>query len=91
MPQQSAEAYEALRSQALHAEEHQNSNTDRVVLVRQGMAAWIKRTEGHSLTSLPKHMPVCVSSKTSSPRLVEEVVGLIAEIIIKSERFPPYA
>src|SRR5262249_51664916 len=49
MLQRSTEAYEILRAQALHPEEHQNSDSDRVVLIRQGMAAWIRRTEDHNL------------------------------------------
>jgi len=82
-----AEAYEILRSQALRPEERQNIDSDRVVLIRQGMAAWIRRGQNPSLSSSLKQKPVFVSSRSSSSQLVEEVAGLMAEIIIKSERF----
>jgi hypothetical protein len=91
MPQRSTEAYEILRAQALRPEDHPNSDSDRVVLIRQGMAAWIKRAEDRSLTSAPKQKPAVVSSKVSLPQIVEEVVGLMAEIIIKSERGAAHA
>jgi hypothetical protein len=91
MPHRSAEAYERLRAQALDPEKHQNSDSDRVVLIRQGVAAWIKRAENQSLTSLPRQKPTIANSKVSPPQLIEEVVGLMAEIIIKSERFTAYA
>jgi hypothetical protein len=91
MPQRSVEGYEILRAQALHPEDHQNSDSARVVLMRQGMAAWIKSAEDHSLTSAPRQKPAVVISKVSPPQLVEEVVGLMAEIIIKSERGAAHA
>jgi hypothetical protein len=86
-----AEAYEILRSQALHPEECQNLDSDRVVLIRQGMAAWIRRIENPGRSSSPKQKPVFVSSRSSPSQLVEEVAGLMAEIIIKSERFIAHA
>jgi hypothetical protein len=91
MPQRSAEAYEILRAQALRPEDHPNSDSGRVVLMRQGMAVWIKRAEDHNLASLPKQKSAVVISKASLPQIVEEVVGLMAEIIIKSERGAAHA
>jgi hypothetical protein len=89
--QKSAEAYEALRSEALRPEDQKNYGSDRVVLRRQGMAAWVKRREDLDPTSLPEQKAAAVSLKTSQPEIVDEVVGLMAEIIIKSERFVRYA
>jgi hypothetical protein len=45
-----------------------------------------------SLSSLPKKKPAVITPKDSPPQIVEEVVGLMAEIIIKSKRrFITYA
>jgi hypothetical protein len=55
------------------------------------MAAWIRKAESHSPTSSTKQKPVIVNPKTSSPKIAEEVAGLMAEIIIKSERFTIHA
>jgi len=81
------EAYEILRSQALNPEERQNLDSDRIVLIRQGMAAWIRSSENPGRSPSPKQKPVSVSSRSSPSQLVEEVAGLMAEIIIKCERF----
>jgi hypothetical protein len=59
--------------------------------MRHGMAAWIRKAESHSPISPTKQKPVIVDPKTSTPKIAEEVAGLMAEIIIKSERFAIHA
>jgi hypothetical protein len=55
------------------------------------MAAWIRKAESHSPISPTKQKSVIVTLKTSPPKIAEEVAGLMAEIIIKSERFTIHA
>jgi hypothetical protein len=55
------------------------------------MAAWIRKAESHSPISPTKQNPVIVDPKRSPPKIAEEVAGLMAEIIIKSERFAIHA
>jgi len=87
----SAEAYEILRSQALHPEDHQNADSDRVIMMREGMVAWIRKAESYSPISPAKQKPVIGAPKSLPSAIAEEVAGLIAEIIIKSERFTIHA
>jgi hypothetical protein len=55
------------------------------------MAAWIRRGGEPNSSLSAKQKPVFVSSKSSPSHLMDEVAGLMAEIIIKSERFIAHA
>jgi hypothetical protein len=55
------------------------------------MAAWIRKAENYSPISPTRQKPVIVTPKSSPPEIAEEVAGLMAEIIIRSERFTIHA
>jgi hypothetical protein len=55
------------------------------------MAAWIRKADNHGPIPSKKQKPVIVNPKTSPPKIAEEVASLMAEIIIKSERFTIHA
>jgi hypothetical protein len=59
--------------------------------MREGMGAWIRKADNHSPISPTKQNHVIGAPKSSPPEIAEEVAVLMAEIIIRSERFTIHA